>query len=86
MVSVHLMAKYCNADPAHYKNVTQIVPNSQIPDEDWHPVSRETTTPWDQYNTLKMWAEDGTEPIRKVRLERLVGEPVWEYVTEDDEK
>lgn len=35
--------KYCDLQPAFYKNVQQVVPNSEIPDEEWEPVSRETT-------------------------------------------
>lgn len=38
-VRLNALWKYSNADPTFYKNTTQIVPNSQIPDEDWHPVS-----------------------------------------------
>lgn len=81
MVSANLMHKYCNADPMLYKNVTQVVPNSEIPDADWHDVQNESSDPWDQYNTLKKWAEEGTEPIRNVKLEKRIDEPRWEEVT-----
>lgn len=81
MVAPQLMHKYCNADPMMYKNVTQVVPNSQIPDEDWHRVENESSDPWDQYNTLKRWAEEGAEPIRNVKLERQISEPRWEEVS-----
>jgi hypothetical protein len=50
--TVHTSAlrKYCNADPVMFRNTTQTVPNSQIPDEDWHPVEgRATDSPWQQY-------------------------------------
>lgn len=75
--SLHL---FCNADPLYYKNVTQTVPNSQIPDEHWHPMSKETGDPWQQYNTLRAWAEADKEFVRNVRLERQVSEPRWEPV------
>ncbi len=72
--------KYCNADPAFYKNVTQITPNSQIPDEDWHLVTRETDNPWDQAKVLKMWADQDKDFVRNIKLEKMVSEPAWEQV------
>lgn len=86
MVDVNAMHKYCNADPRYYKNVTQLVPNAEIPDADWHRVERETSDPWDQYNTLKQWAADGTEPIRNVKLEKQSSEPQWEEVREETDE
>lgn len=75
------LRKYCNADPVLYKNVTQTVPNSQIPDEDWHEVTgHETDNPWQQYNQLVAWETQDREFIRNVRLEQLVSEPKWELV------
>jgi hypothetical protein len=77
------LRKYCNADPVMYKNVTQTVPNSQIPDEDWHEVTgHETDNPWQQYNQLRAWDAADKEFIRNVRLEKLVSDPEWEPVTE----
>lgn len=36
---------------------------------------------WGQINTLKRWAEDGTEPVRNVTIEvREVNLPEWEKV------
>jgi len=78
MVNQSAMHKYCNADPRVYDNVTQIVPNDQIPDEDWHVVERESDLAdlEEQYRTLKRWSETGDEPIRNVRLYRSE-EPQW---------
>lgn len=39
------LRNYCNADPAFYKNTSQVIPNSQVPDEDWHFITRETDDP-----------------------------------------
>jgi hypothetical protein len=75
--STHLW-RYCNANPTFYKNTTQIVPNSQIPDEHWHGVSREDSNPWQQYHALKAWADADTGFVRNVRLERMASEPRWE--------
>lgn len=75
--------RYSNADPALYKNTMQTVPNSQIPDEHWRPVSKEDVNPWAQYRTLKAWADADTGFVRNVRLERQVSEPRWEPVEED---
>lgn len=40
----------------------------EIPE--WHEVSRITTNPWDQYNTLSEWARTREQPIRNVRLQK----------------
>jgi hypothetical protein len=72
--------RYSNADPALFKNTTQIVPNSQIPDEHWQETSKETNNPWDQYQRLRSWADADTGFVRNVRLERQVTEPRWEPV------
>ncbi len=72
------LRKYCNADPLMFKNTTQTVPNSQIPDEDWHEVITEgTDNPWSQYNQLRKWQAEDREFVRTVRLDRLVSEPQW---------
>jgi hypothetical protein len=77
------LRKYCNADPAMFKNTTQTVPNSQIPDEDWHEVTgHETDNPWQQYNQLRKWESEDREFVRKVRLEQLVSGPQWELVND----
>ena len=65
MVDVHLIPRFDG------------VPNSLIPDQHWHSVSRETDDPWDQYRTLDAWAATGEECVRNVRLERMESPPVW---------
>jgi hypothetical protein len=82
MVDMRSLHLFSNADPLYYKNTTQTVPNSKIPDEHWHPVSKETSDPWSQYNTLRSWAEADKQFVRNVRLERQVSEPRWEPVSE----
>ncbi len=82
MVSAAELWRYCNADPAFYKNVTQIVPNSQIPDEHWHRVERTDTDPWAQYSTLRQWADADKEFVRNVVLERAERiDPDWQPVS-----
>lgn len=82
MVGSTKLSKYCNADPLIYSNTTQTVPNSKIPDEDWHAVSKETDNPWDQYYTLKSWADQDREFVRNVKLEEQVTSQVtWREVT-----
>lgn len=76
-VDLRHLARYSNADPMFYENTTQIVPNSRIPDEHWHPVSRETDDPWDQYGQLREWADADTGFVRNVVLEEQVSEPQW---------
>lgn len=86
MVPLSHLWRYSNADPAYYKNTTQTVPNSQIPDEHWYPVSRETTNPWSQYGTLKRWADADEQFVRNVRLERAVqAEREWVPVDNPNE-
>lgn len=77
--SLHL---FCNADPLLYKNVTQTVPNSQIPDEHWYPMSRETSDPWQQYNQLKKWADADEQFVRNVVLGKQDTQPTWTRVTQ----
>lgn len=81
MVATTELVRYSNADPTFYKNTTQIVPNSQIPDEHWHPLTKVTDNPWDQYNTLKRWADADEQFVRNVKLEQAeVVEPDWKPV------
>lgn len=83
VVGQQALRKYSNADPLLYKNTTQTVPNSQIPDEDWHEVTgHETDNPWQQYNQLRAWEAADREFVRNVRLEKLVSEPRWEAVND----
>lgn len=82
MVSLHSLGRYSNADPAYYKNTTQTTPNSQIPDEEWQAVSKETSDPWQQYQKLREWDDADTGFVRNVRLERaLVAEREWVEVS-----
>jgi hypothetical protein len=77
------IAEFCNRDPAKYhsRDVRQVVPNSEIPEDAWHPVTGiPTDHPWDQYSTLRLWAAEDREFVRNVWLERLVTEQVWEEV------
>lgn len=62
-----LCARY--ADPVTKR---QNVPSAQIPDEHWHQASRITTDPWDQYRTLRQWAYEESQHVRRVRLEVAV--------------
>jgi hypothetical protein len=78
MVDLSKLGLYSNADPALYKNTTQVVPNSEIPDEHWHPVQRQDAQPWEQYRTLKGWADADTGFVRNVQLELRVDEPRWQ--------
>lgn len=80
MVGLSHLALYSSADPMYYKNTRQVVPNSDIPDEHWHEVSKTDSNPREQYDTLKAWADADTGFVRNVRLERQVSEPRWEPV------
>jgi hypothetical protein len=83
-VSISELHKYCNADPRFYKNVTQLVPNSQIPDEDWHEVlGHETDNPWDQFNNLMTWVLADREFVRKVTVE-LQPDPTWRPLSAEE--
>lgn len=75
---------YMNADPWYFRNVSQTVCNSQIPDEHWYATVSESDNPWDQYLTLRKWASEDAHFVRNVRLERLVSEPVYEVVTDEE--
>lgn len=75
--------RYCDENPAYFKGTKQTVPNSRIPDEHWHTVSRETDSPFQQYEALKAWADEDREFIRNVVLERAVSDPQWEVVDPD---
>jgi hypothetical protein len=81
MVGTTFLKLYCNADPAFYSHVTQLVPNSQIPDEHWHQVTGpETGNPWDQYNRLREWEATDKKFVRNVRLEKMTVNPEWTEV------
>jgi hypothetical protein len=82
-VNLDRLAEFCDRDPARYRSrdVHQVVPNSEIPEDAWHPVTGVTTSdPWDQYGTLRLWAAEDREFVRNIRLERLAAEETWEEV------
>ena len=70
MVDIHQIDRFDN------------VPSSQIPDEYWHEVVRETDDPWDQCNTLRTWADADIEQVRNVRLYKMREAPIWDPVNE----
>jgi len=83
-VKKHRLKLYCNADPLMFRRATQAVPNSEIPDADWYPVTGHTTdSPWGQYDQLKVWELSNSEFVRKVRLERMARPAEWEEVDPD---
>jgi hypothetical protein len=61
---------------AFYANERPICRPEQVAEEHWHRVTRETDNPWQQYHTLKAWAENGRELIRKVHL-FVANETTW---------
>lgn len=80
--------KYCDQPPAFYKDVRQTVPNSQIPEEDWTEVTRETGELDDmlrtQYANLKRDSDADRGFVRNPVIE-CAEEPVWRPVTVDPE-
>lgn len=77
------LKEFTNVDPLYHRSrqIRQVVPNSEIPDDAWHEViAGPTENPWDQHATLVMWAAEDRHFVRRVRLEKLVTEPVWELV------
>lgn len=80
----HRLKNYMNVDPWYFSNVSQTVPNSQIPDEDWYAVIVDTDNPWDQFWTLRKWAAADEHFVRKVELHKMVREPVFEPVTDEE--
>jgi hypothetical protein len=84
IVDPHELYRYCDKDPAQYKNYTQIVPNSQIPDDAWHKVEgkpfsdSEPGDPWAQYRNLSEQAATDKGFVRNVRLQMRVPDPHWE--------
>lgn len=43
-------------------------PDVEIPEEDWRKTDRVTTDPWDQYNVLIKWQQEGNHHVRNVKL------------------
>jgi hypothetical protein len=78
---------YMNADPMSCTNCRQNVPNSSIPEADWHPVHSMTTAdPWEQYDQLKRWELNGYGFVRNVRLTREIHPAQWVEVDRKDER
>lgn len=75
--------KYCDLPPAFYENVRQMVPNSQIPDEDWSEVITEPRDSADllhvQYANLKRDADTDRGFVRNPVIE-CSEEPSWRPV------
>ena len=71
MVSLGELWRYSNANPMEYSGTTQTVPNSQIPDEHWHKLTKDGSNPHEQYRQLKSWADDDREFVRNVTVTRL---------------
>ncbi len=81
MTKIDKLYKYSNADPMQYKNTTQIIPNSQIPDEDWKKVEKEDDISiMSQFKTLKRWEESDYGFVRNVKLYKMVNKPKWEEI------
>lgn len=81
MVSLRELWRYSDADPTYYKNTTQIIPNSAIPDEHWHRIERNDTNPFQQHSALKEWADADTGFVRNVVLEESVAAKFeWQVV------
>lgn len=82
VVGMNHLHLFCDADPLYYAHTAQTVPNSEIPDMYWMPVSREDT--WEsineQYIRLKQWADADKEFVRNVQLWELEEEPKWKKV------
>lgn len=85
-VSINRLHKYYNADPVLYANTKFVARIKDVDEDDWHTVTREDTNEeqiMDQFNRLKKWADEGTEPIRNVHLYKTE-EPSWIEVTGKD--
>lgn len=64
----------------YYRGEEPCVKASEVPDKDWVRSSRETDSPWQQYNQLKQWVKDGTQLIRNVKLYEMISEPQWKLI------
>ncbi len=80
IVGLKYLHLYSDADPRVYGDTNQVVPNSGIPDEHWHKVTRETDNPWQQYNQLRDWDYADIQFVRNVVLEKATSSPIWELV------
>jgi hypothetical protein len=72
-VGTSSLPPYMSADPRLDYEAVQTVPNSRIPERDWHPIETiETDDPWGQFDQLKGWADADIGFVRNVRVEKLV--------------
>ena len=81
-INPHRLGRYSDADPTFYKNTTQLVPNSKIPEEEWRLVSRVTddfVSAMSQYENLKKFHDADTGFVRNPRLEES-SEPEWKEI------
>ena len=86
-VGVNRLHLYMNRDPRQHMNCRQTVPNSSIPEAEWHRVSTMTTTdPWAQYNELNRWEKSGYGFIRNVHLYREFHPGQWSRVDRDGKR
>jgi hypothetical protein len=70
MVKQGSLHKYCDANPVFYKNTTQLVPNAEIPDDEWELIVKAPETePFGQFNNLCASENSGFGFIRNVKLE-----------------
>jgi hypothetical protein len=72
IVQLGSLWKYSNADPSFYKNTTQTVPNSQIPDDEWERITKLDSNPHSQYNKLKEWSDSEIGFVRNVTLVKVL--------------
>lgn len=81
-VATKRLYKYYNADPMYYSNAKQMVPNSQVDEEDWITITKEANAIemlQGQYEKLKEWSEADEEFVRNVKLYEAE-EPRWREV------
>jgi hypothetical protein len=74
IVDTNELHRYANADPRYYSNTTQMVPNSEIPNEHWRQVDRESDDIEDlrdQYDKLKEWHDGDEGYVRNPRIEQM---------------
>jgi hypothetical protein len=75
------MWRYSDADPRTHAGTTQTIPNSQIPDEHWTPLTTPAGT-LDQFHQLCRWAAKDREFVRKPMLYcRPIQPEAWVNVT-----
>lgn len=77
-------AQYADQMQARFgENVWFTIGKHQWETMPWHSVTSEGDEDngiLDQHMTLKRWAQTHEQPIRGVKLERQVSQPVWEAI------